>query len=99
VEEENPPEFGAAHETPEDQRLGDADQRTLQQITRAKQEWERTLDSVSDLIAIMDTNHRIRRVTRAMANRLGVFPKEIIGKTCYFFGMWLAISLDRRLAG
>ncbi len=52
-------------------------------IMRAKLEWERTFDSVPDLIAILDNDHRIVRVNRAMARRLGVNPGECVGQRCY----------------
>jgi PAS domain S-box-containing protein len=52
-------------------------------ILRAKQEWERTFDSVPDLIAVMDAQHRIIRVNKAMAGRLGVTPDECIGRACF----------------
>ncbi len=50
---------------------------------RARAEWERTFDSVPDLIAIMDREHRIVRVNRAMAARLGMTPDECSGMPCY----------------
>ena len=40
-------------------------------IARAKQEWERTFDTVPDLIAIIDQDFRIVRVNKAMADRTG----------------------------
>jgi len=52
-------------------------------LLRAKQEWERTFDSVPDLIAILDTEHRIVRANRAMAGRLGVTPEQSVGLTCF----------------
>lgn len=54
-----------------------------QALLRAKDEWERTFDAVPDLIAIIDENHRIRRVNRAMAERLGLPVQSCIGKHCY----------------
>ncbi len=54
-----------------------------ERIVRAKQEWERTFDSVPDLIAIMDNRHRVRRVNAAMARRLGRSPAECIGLPCH----------------
>ncbi|MCM0080716.1 PAS domain S-box protein [Geomonas sp. Red32] len=57
--------------------------KTEEAIRRGKEEWERTFDSVPDLIAIMDGQHRIVRVNRAMAQRLGTSPKECIGQVCY----------------
>ncbi|MDA8123748.1 MAG: PAS domain-containing protein [Deltaproteobacteria bacterium] len=45
--------------------------------------WELTFDAVSDAIAIIDNQHRILRVNRAMADRLGVPPEACIGQSCY----------------
>ena len=50
---------------------------------RAKKEWERTFDSVPDLIAIIDNDYKIARINKAMAERLGHTPAECVGKTCY----------------
>lgn len=52
-------------------------------LRRAKEEWEATFDAVSDLVAIIDREHRLVRVNRAMAARLGVEPRDLIGKTCH----------------
>ncbi len=52
-------------------------------IAHAKQEWERTFDTVPDLIAIIDQHFRIVRVNRAMADRMGVGPEEAVGKPCH----------------
>lgn len=52
-------------------------------LQRAKREWERTFDSVPDLIAILDENHRILRVNRSMAQQLGMEPRECIGRHCH----------------
>jgi two-component system CheB/CheR fusion protein len=52
-------------------------------LRRAKGEWERTFDSVPDLIAILDEQHRIVRVNHAMAKRLGASPAECVGQSCH----------------
>jgi PAS domain S-box-containing protein len=57
--------------------------RAEESILHAKEEWERTFDTVPDLIAILDDQHRIVRVNKAMADRLGVTPKQCIGLPCY----------------
>jgi PAS domain S-box-containing protein len=54
-----------------------------EQVRRARDEWERTFNSVPDLIAIVDSNYRIQRVNRAMAERLGCEPEQAVGLTCY----------------
>ena len=46
-------------------------------LLRAKMEWERTFDSLPDLIAILDDRHRIVRANRAMAERLGLTPRAV----------------------
>jgi len=56
---------------------------TEQAVVRAKLEWERTFDSVPDLITILGTNQRIIRVNRAMAERLGRPPEQCIGLLCH----------------
>ena len=50
---------------------------------RAKEQWERTFDSVQDLIAIVDDQHRILRVNAAMARRLGIVAEQCKGLFCY----------------
>ncbi len=57
--------------------------RAEQAVLRAKQEWERTFDALPDLVAILDVHHRIVRVNRAMAERLGLRPDECIGWICH----------------
>ena len=52
-------------------------------IILASQEWRSTFDTIPDLIAIIDTEHRIIRVNRAMANALKLDPKETLGLKCY----------------
>ena len=54
-----------------------------EQILLAKEEWERTFNAVPDLICILDTEHTILRVNRAMATKLGVTPEQAVGLTCY----------------
>ncbi len=54
-----------------------------QAILAAKQEWESTFDSIPDLICILDGNHNIVRVNRAMSDKLGMLPAEVVGKKCY----------------
>ncbi len=49
----------------------------------AKEEWERTFDSVPDLIAILDDRHRVLRVNRAMAKRLGKEPEDCLELPCH----------------
>ena len=50
---------------------------------RAREEWEQTFNTVPDLIAVLNLNHRIIRVNRAMAERLGTTPEKCIGLLCH----------------
>jgi two-component system, cell cycle sensor histidine kinase and response regulator CckA len=52
-------------------------------ILRAKKEWEQTFDSVPDLICILAADHTIRRINRAMAERLGMRPQDAVGRQCF----------------
>ncbi len=52
-------------------------------IIKAKEEWERTFDAITDPIIIVNTDYRIIRANKAMADKLGVAPQEVIGLTCY----------------
>ncbi|HYS43099.1 MAG TPA: CheR family methyltransferase, partial [Geobacteraceae bacterium] len=52
-------------------------------ILHAKEQWERTFDSVPDLIAILDERHQIVRVNRAMALRLGVTAEQCEDLPCF----------------
>ncbi|MDR3045093.1 MAG: response regulator [Desulfovibrio sp.] len=51
-------------------------------IIRAKQEWEKTFDSVPDIIMIMDAGQRVRRSNMALGRLLGLHPKDLVGRHC-----------------
>ncbi|MBU1229877.1 MAG: response regulator [Proteobacteria bacterium] len=64
-------------------RIGvDMSQRLLveQAVIQAKQEWERTFDSVPDPILILDGDMRARRLNMALGSRLGVHPRSLVGR-------------------
>jgi len=52
-------------------------------IIRAREEWERTFDSVPDLITILDKKHTILRANKAAADRLGIPKDKLVGMSCY----------------
>lgn len=56
---------------------------TNARLLQAKSEWERTFDSVPDLIFIVDAEHRIIRANSVVLERLGLTWSEAIGKHCY----------------
>ena len=53
------------------------------ELRRAKEEWERTFDAITEPIMILDVNHRIVKSNKAMADKLGVTTAEAQGLTCY----------------
>ena len=59
-----------------------ASRKEQKQILHAKQEWEQTFDAVSDLIIIVGKDHEIIRVNRALADRCGLNPMEMVGRKC-----------------
>ena len=60
-----------------DRKLADAEN------LRAREDWERTFNTVPDLIAILDRDHTILRVNLAMAERLRTTPEKCTGLKCY----------------
>jgi PAS domain S-box-containing protein len=60
--------------------------RAEQALRRASEEWERTFDTVPDLICLLDSEGRVLRGNRALYDRLGRRPGELEGRPCAFFG-------------
>jgi PAS domain S-box-containing protein len=54
-----------------------------QRMTQNSEIWERIFEAVPDLIMILDTQHKIMRVNKAMAERLGKAPEDLVGSMCY----------------
>ncbi len=52
-------------------------------IIRARDEWRETFNTIPDLVAILDIDHRIVRVNRAMAAALNVEVESARGLICY----------------
>ncbi len=57
--------------------------RAENEIIRAKEEWERTFNAVSDPMIVLDKQHKIVRANQAMADALGVTPQGVVGLNCY----------------
>lgn len=60
------------------QRLQD----TLLSLRRASNDWERTFNTVPDLIAIIDNQNEIIKINQAMAGKLGVQVHAAVGVKC-----------------
>ncbi|MEW6419301.1 MAG: ATP-binding protein [Nitrospirota bacterium] len=50
---------------------------------RAKEEWENTFNTIRDLVFITDREGIIRQANRSLADKLGLKPYDLIGKTCW----------------
>ena len=48
-----------------------------------RKEWEWTFNSLPDLITILDNNHRVIKVNKAMAERVNLRAEDLKGKQCY----------------
>jgi PAS domain S-box-containing protein len=46
-------------------------------------EWEQIFDSLSDLIIVINKNHRIQKINKAMSERLNLNSDDIIGLSCF----------------
>ncbi|MEN8614148.1 PAS domain S-box protein [Dehalogenimonas sp. THU2] len=54
-----------------------------QSLAEAAEEWSTTFDSITDMVAIVDKNHKITRVNHAFARVLGKNQSELVGEPCY----------------
>lgn len=54
-------------------------------VLHAKQEWERTVDAMPDMIAIVDTEHNIVRMNKTMLDKTGKSFEELVGSKCYLW--------------
>jgi PAS domain S-box-containing protein len=52
-------------------------------LRQAKEEWERTFDAIVDPVMIADTQHKIVKANRAMADILGISPAAAEGLACF----------------
>ncbi len=56
---------------------------TISNLKDANLEWDATFDAIPDFVALIDTEHTIVRVNKAMADLIGKTPDDIVGTKCY----------------
>jgi len=63
--------------------------RLFEHVARAEQELNNIFESISDLMYINDSDYTIKKINRAVAEKIGKPQEQIIGKKCYeiFHGM------------
>ena len=67
------------------------------QLQLAKSQWEATFDAVPDLIAITDQSQRVIRANQAMAKRVGMDTRSIVGQDfCGLMGPGNLLASDGR---
>lgn len=52
-------------------------------LKRAKEDWENTFDSITDLVMLLDKDHRIVRVNQTAALALNTTKETITGQKCH----------------
>lgn len=57
--------------------------RVCAQAQDAASEWQATFDSVTDIVALISPDFRLRRINQAGYQALGRKPEELIGRKCY----------------
>jgi PAS domain S-box-containing protein len=50
---------------------------------QSAKEWSTTFDSITDLISIVGSDFKLKKVNKAFADALGVKPEELLGRHCY----------------
>ena len=57
-------------------------------LVNLNKEWEQTFNALPDLIAIIDLDHHIKKVNKAMADRLDGKPEDFVGSKLFLFNSW-----------
>ena len=52
-------------------------------LVQAKEDWENTFNAITDMVMLLDNEHRIIRVNKAAAKALNTTKESLIGKKCY----------------
>ncbi len=52
-------------------------------VSRANEDWKQTFDAIPDMVMVLDTQHRILRANKAMADALGMTERDLIGGHCF----------------
>ncbi len=52
-------------------------------LIQAKEDWENTFDAITDMVMLLDSQHRIIRANEATAKALGTTKGDLVGKKCY----------------
>ncbi len=56
--------------------------RLVEQIIRSHRQWANTFDSIQDFVLVHDDNFRIMKANRALLERLGQAPADVVDQLC-----------------
>jgi PAS domain S-box-containing protein len=56
--------------------------RLVEQIVRSHRQWANTFDSIQDFVLVHDANFRIMKANRALLERLGQAPADVVDLPC-----------------
>ena len=73
---------GSARDITETKKLEKERKLATNRISKAKQEWEETFDSITDYIMILNKHMQVIRVNKILADKLGMKPDNLIGRDC-----------------
>ena len=68
--------FGIVHDITDRKRAEEA-------LQTAAEEWQSTFDSITDIIMLLDRDHRIIRANQAFAETFKMTPEAAVGRHCY----------------
>lgn len=57
--------------------------RAQEALRRANEDWEQTFNAIPDMVMVLDSQHRILRVNKAMAAVIGLSEQELKGRFCF----------------
>ena len=57
--------------------------RAEEELVGAKEDWENTFDAITDMVMLLDNQHRIIRVNSSAAKALNTTKENLVGKKCY----------------
>ena len=64
------------------------------QARRLAEEWQKTFDSISDMVSIQDKDSRLVKVNRAYLCAVGVPESELVGRKCHEIVHGLSCPID-----
>ncbi|MGA9110033.1 MAG: PAS domain S-box protein [Smithella sp.] len=67
----------------EDAKVRNEQMKADEALRKASLDWQITFDATSDAICLLDTDQRILRCNRTMAEMFGMKQKEIVGRYCW----------------